>query len=119
MLNWLKQRFTREQQCWQRAQQSPGTKFSFPKGSKLRPAEDVILAIPAAVIAGDETIGSVLLCDDNAEITLNEEVGAWYVRLKAGMVFSLAKSCEVMLIAADNRPRFFDVLPPDKPTSGK
>src|SRR6186713_1425994 len=98
MLNWLKQKFTGTQPGWQRAEQPPGVKFPFPKGSKLCPEEDVVLAVPSAVIGGNETIGSVFLCDDNAEIMLNEEVGAWYVRLKAGMTFSLAKSCEVMLI---------------------
>ena len=113
MLNWLKQKFTGEQQKWQRAQQVPGVKFPLPKGSRLRPEEEVVLALPAAIIGGNETMGSVFLCDNNAEIMLNEKAGAWYVKLKAGMTFSLAKSCEVVLIASDSRPRFFGVLPPD------
>lgn len=112
MLNWLKRKNAETQQPWLRVQQAPGTAFPFPKNAKLRPDEEVILALPSALIAGDEKIGSVLLCDDDAEITLNDKVGAWYIKLKPGMVFSLAKSCEIMLIASDNRPRFFDYLAP-------
>ena len=93
--------------------QAPGTTFPFPKGAKLRPEEEVILALPSTVIAGEEKIGSVLLCDDDAELTLNDKVGAWYVKLKPGMTFSLTKSCEIMLIAADSRPRFFNYLAPE------
>jgi hypothetical protein len=44
-------------------------------------------------------------------------VGAWYVKLKPGMAFSLSKTCEIMLIGADSRPRFFQYLAPvKKPT---
>jgi hypothetical protein len=115
MLGWLKRKTSESQQKgWQRVQQAPGAAFPFPRGAKLRPDEDVMLALPSALITTDETIGSVLLCDDDAEITLNDQVGAWYIKLKAGMTFSLAKSCEVMLIAGDSRPRFFHYLSPDK-----
>ena len=119
MLNWLKQKLTGGQSAWQQAQQLPGTKFPFPKGAKLRPKEEVILAVPSAIIGQSEEIGAVFLCDNNAEIMLNEKVGAWYVNLKTGMVFSLAKSCEVMLIGTDNRPRSFEILPPEKTPSDK
>jgi hypothetical protein len=114
MLNWLKQKLAGPRQRWQRVQQLPGTTFPFPKGAKLRPDEEVILALPAALIADAEKIGSVLLCDDNAELTLNEKVGAWYVKLKPGMTFALGKTSEVMLIAEDKRPRFFQYLAPQK-----
>ena len=114
MLTWLKQKITGSRESWLRVQQEPGTIFPFPKGAKLRPDEDVVLALPAALISDDEKIGSILLCDDDADLALNEEAGAWYVKLKPGMTFSLARSCDVMLIASDSRPRFFQYLAPDK-----
>jgi hypothetical protein len=115
MFDWLKRRKSGTQrEAWLRVQQTPGTTFPFPKGAKLRPEEEVVLALPSAVVTGDEKIGSVLLCDDDAELTLNDNVGAWYVKLKPGMTFSLSKSCEVMLIGADSRPRFFGYLAPGK-----
>ena len=116
MLNWLKQRFLRTEQSWLRVQQVPGATFPFLKGAKLRPDEEVVLALPALVIAEDEQIGSILLCDDHAEIALNDKAGVWYVKLKPGMTFSLARSCEIMLIATDSRPRFFNYLAPDAKT---
>jgi|SRR5688572_7499450 len=115
MLAWLKRRNSEAQrEGWLRVQQAPGTTFPFPKGAKLRPEEEVLLALSSALISGDEKIGSVLLCDDDADLTLNDKVGAWYVKLKPGMTFSLSKSCEVMLIGADSRPRFFQYLAPVK-----
>jgi len=114
MLNWLKKKITRPQQNWLRAHQTPGIAFPFPKGAKLRPEEEMMLALPAALIADHEKIGSVLLCDDDAELTLNEKAGAWCVKLKPGMTFSLAKSCDIMVIAEDTRPRFFQYMAPEK-----
>ena len=119
MLNWLKQKFAGTKGSWLRVQQAPGVSFPFPRGAKLRAAEELMLAFPASVIAADEKIGSVLLCDDAAEITLNDKVGAWYVKLKPGMKFSLARSCELMLIGADSRPRLLDYLAPDKEATGQ
>jgi hypothetical protein len=97
----------------------PGTTFPIPKGATLRPEEDVILALPSQLISGDETIGSILLCDDDVELTLNDKVGAWYIKLRAGMTLALGRSCEIMLIGRDDRPRFFQYLAPEvKVTEG-
>lgn len=114
MLSWLKRKLAVAQESWILAEQPPGVPFPFPKGAKLKPEEDVVLALPRALITDNEKIGSVLLCDDNAEFTLNEKAGAYYVRLKAGMVLSLAKSCQVMLVAEDKRPRSFQIMRPVK-----
>jgi hypothetical protein len=113
-MNWLRNMLAGRQQKWARVQQVPGTTFPFPRGAKLRPHEEVVFALPSAVISGDEKIGDVFLIDDDAEITLNDEPAVWYVKLRPGMTFALGKSCEVMLIAADERPRFFDYLAPEK-----
>jgi len=83
----------------------------------LQPEEEVILALPRALITENEKIGSVLLCDDDADFALNEKAGAYYVRLKPGMTFSLSKSCEIMIVADDKRPRFFRIMKPDKKLS--
>ncbi len=117
MLTWLKQKVTGSGESWLRVQQEPGTTFPFPKGAKLRPDEEVVLALPAALFSDHEEIGSVLLCDDNAGLAWDEKAGAWYVKLKPGMTFSLARSCEVMLIASGHRPRFFHYLAPEKKTT--
>lgn len=112
MLNWLKGRRAKRKEEWLRVQQLPGTKFPFPKGAKLKPEEEVILALPTALISDNEKIGSVLLCDNIAELSLNEKVGVWYVKLQPGMTFSLSKSCEFMIIGKDDRPQFFQYHPP-------
>jgi hypothetical protein len=98
MFNWLKRKPIGLREEWLRAQQAPGVVFPFPKGAKLRPEEEVVLALPQALVGDDEKIGSVLLCDDDADFALNEEAGAYYVRLKPGMTFSLSKSCEIMVV---------------------
>jgi hypothetical protein len=112
MLGWLKQKTTPSDQSWIHVQQPPGVPFPFPRGTKLRPDEEVILALPKSLITENERIDAVLLCDDDAEFTLNEEVGAYYVKLKPGMMFDLAKSCEIMLIARDARAREFHLKRP-------
>lgn len=76
-----------------------------------------MLALPATLIKDDEKIGSVLLCGDDADIALNAEVGAWYVKLKPEMKFALAKSCEIIIIADDKRPRLFQLMRPEKKKS--
>ncbi len=50
------------------------------------------------------------------KLTLNNELGACYLKLRPGMTFSLSRSSEVMLIAADTRPRHFHYLAPVKNT---
>ena len=72
-----------------------------------------MLAVPMALVGEDEKIGSVFLCDDDIELGLNEAAGVWQVKLKPGQEFSLSKSCEMILIGADSRPRFFQLMRPE------
>jgi hypothetical protein len=118
MLDWLKQKLTGIEDRWIRVQQVPGTAFPFPKGAKLKAEEEVMLALPRALVAEDEKIGSVFLCDDDIELGLNEAAGVWHVKLKPGKEFSLSKSCEMILIGADSRPRFFQLMRPKTAVAG-
>ncbi len=112
MLSWLKRKLAGTGQNWLDAQQPPGKPFPFPKGTTLKPKEDVTLALPRELIADHEQIGSVLLCNDDAEFALNDKIGVYYVSLKAGMRVSLAKSCEIIVVADDDRPRQFQIMRP-------
>jgi len=82
MLNWLRQKFATTSHEWQRLPQPPQKPFPFPQGARLKPEEDVIIALPSAVVRENETIGSVILCDDAAKLSLNDELEVWYVHRK-------------------------------------
>lgn len=113
MLDWIRRTFFGSGEMWLDAQQPPGKPFPFPKGAALKPKEEVTFALPVALIADHEQIGSVVFCDDDAEFAFNEQAGVYYIRLKPGMRFSLAKSCEITVVADDDRPRQFHIKSPE------
>ena len=109
LFNLFRKRSSESGNSWIRAQQIPGEPFPFGKGAVLKPESETYIAIPQAAVSGGETIGSVILCDDDAEIALNEEKAIWVVKLQPGMSFSLNKSCQLMVLGDDEKPRFFKV----------
>ena len=88
--------------------------FPLPKGAQLRPREEVTLMLPGALTNGHQKINSVLRVDDGAEVTFQKSLDAWHIKLKPGMTISLAKTCEIVIVADDRRPRFFSYMAPPR-----
>lgn len=101
--------------AWLFGKADPGEILPLPKGVILRPLDDVILAFPTAVLGPDDKIASVILCDDEALFTLQQDEKAFCIRLKPGMFIGISKSCEVMVVPSDetdDKPRRFNLYRP-------
>lgn len=96
------------------ALQPPGEPFPWVRGTKLTALESVTIAIPAAAIAQEEKIGSVVFGDADMEIRLPASPSDTliYLRLKAGSSVSLSKSVQGVVLAEDKSPKRIRVLPP-------
>ena len=108
MLNWLK-RNRNVQPAWVSAVQPPNEPFPFPKGMKLRAKEETTIALPKALIQDGEPIGSILICDDDAEFGIHSEQDVYMVKLQRGMTMSLTRSSQAILIASDGRARSVEI----------
>ena len=116
MLNWLK-RNKDKQPAWVGAVQPPNEPFPFPKGMKLRATEETTIALPKALIQDGETIGSILICDDDAEFGVHSEQDVYIVKLQSGMIMSLTRSSQAVLLASDGRARPVEIQ--QAPTEAK
>ena len=94
------------------ASQPPGVPFPWPHSTRLTALEDLILAIPAAVLASGEKIGDVIHSDVDAEIRLPTTPSDMliHLRLKKGMSVWLSKSVQGVVVASDKRPRAIRVF---------
>lgn len=94
------------------ASQPPGVPFPWPRSTRLLALEDMVLAIPAAVLGEKERIGDVIHSDHDAEICLpaSSNDTLIHLRLKAGMSVWLSKSVQGVVVAADKRPRAIKVF---------
>jgi hypothetical protein len=108
MLNWLK-RNKDKQSVWVSAVQPPNEPFPFPKGMKLRAKEETTIALPKALIQEGEPIGSILICDDDAEFGVHSEQDVYIVKLQSGMTMSLTRSAQAILLASDGRARSVEI----------
>ncbi len=116
MFRRLIRRFFERDPAWRTAAQPPGEVFPFPKGTKLQALEEVVLAFPAAILEADQTFGSVIQSDDDAQFAMPEGDDRFYLRLEPGMSLTLTKSCQGVVVAEDKRPRRFKVHFPPKET---
>ena len=113
MFKWLSNKMRENQQIWLPASQPPKLAFPFPVGTVLEAQEEVVLMIPKKVIEENEKIGEIILCPDNAEIALREDWDAWLVKLQKGFRLSITRSCQMMIIADDDRPRKVKIKKPE------
>jgi hypothetical protein len=109
-LNLIKNIFSGKNDGWINVVQSPQEPFPLHNSCKLKTLEEIVIALPKALIDQNETIGSVIFCDDDAEISMPFDADCIYICLQAGMVLSSAKSTQAMIIAEDVRPRRLSVL---------
>ena len=117
MFDWLFKKRSTEPKISEIAIQLPGRVFPWPKGVNLLAIDEIILAIPAAILHDDEQIGSVIFGHNEMEIKLpqvpaNTPGACIYLRLRPGMSVSLTKSCDAMIVADDNTPRRLKVVEP-------
>ena len=78
--------------------QRVGEVFLWPKYTILKPLDRLTLALPAAMLGPDETVSTIINCDDGAEITTPESEGKIYIRLDAGMAIWMRRSSQAMVL---------------------
>jgi hypothetical protein len=87
------------------AHQPPGEIFPWPRGTVLTAVDEVVLALPVALFGPEEPIGAVLLGPDGMELNVPPQGELFFLRLQPGMSVRVAKSCQAMVLAEDQRPR--------------
>jgi hypothetical protein len=102
------------------AHQPPGEVFPWARGWQLTALDEAIIAVPAAILGDNETIGSVIHCDDEVRLNLptaprsapGERI---MIRLQPGQSVWLSKSCQGVVVpqsegdTAARRFRFAEV----------
>jgi hypothetical protein len=122
MFGWLKKRTAPATE--KIAHQPPGAIFPWPTGWQLTALDEAIIAVPAAILGDNETIGSVIHCTDNVRLNLpttpqakpDERIMIW---LEAGQSVWLTKSCTACVMPAhegDAVPRRFQLTELAKPS---
>jgi hypothetical protein len=91
------------------ALQPPGESFKWPKGVTLTPLEEVIIAIPGAILGANEKIQSVIDGNDRIEIKMkfgaDDKPEAIYLKVQAGMSVKINKTCEAMVLSDNPQPK--------------
>lgn len=85
------------------ARQPPGEIFPWSKGWQLTALDEAIVAVPAAILGGNEPIGSVIHADDGVQLNIPTEPHSMpdaliMIRLLAGQSVWLSKSCDAFVI---------------------
>jgi hypothetical protein len=85
------------------AHQEPGEVFPWPKEWRLTALDEAVLAVPTALLADHETIGSVIHADNDVQLQLSaaSDPGAdnrILIWLQAGQSVWLTKSCQAMVV---------------------
>ncbi len=86
------------------AHQPPGLVFPWHKGWKLTALDETMIAVPVAILGDNETINSVIHCDDSVRISIptathtdeSERITFW---LQPGESVWLSKSCQGVVVA--------------------
>jgi len=85
--------------------QPPRKVFPWPKGAVLTAEEEVVLALPVALLDPDRPMGEFVFGSDDMELNVPPEGEVFFIRLRPGMSVSLAKSCDAFVVADDDKPR--------------
>lgn len=89
-----------------------GEMFQWPKSVRLRAIDPLIIALPSALIANDEPIGSVILGDDDVEIGMPPGEDRILLRFQKGTTVWLTKASQACLVGEDDdlAPKKIEVL---------
>ena len=93
------------------ASQPPGDVFPWPANQPLTALDTATIALPAALISPDDTLGSVIRGPAGMEFSAPDG-DLVFIRLAAGMTVSLAKSCQAYVVPDgdhDTAPRRFQI----------
>ena len=98
------------------ATSAPMEPFAWPKGVVITAVDEVVLALPMAVLEKDRPMSEFVFGPDGMEIGLPPEGDAFFIRLAPGMSVSLAKSCQCYVVAEDKNVRRLKVKRPEAET---
>jgi|GEM_PF-3216435 len=117
MFGWFKRKAKPPQNCEKISAQPPGEVFAWPSGWQLTALDELVLAIPGAIIQEDEVIGSIIHGDDGIRLDLptpsrptpDDRILLW---LEPGHSVWLSRSCQGMVVPQfedDTKPRRLQV----------
>ncbi|MBB3210559.1 hypothetical protein FHS27_006406 [Rhodopirellula rubra] len=93
------------------ASQPPGDIFPWPADQPLTALDTATIALPAALIEADDTIGDIIRGPDDMPFAAPD--GDFiFIRLSAGMTVSLSKPCQAYVVPdgeGDATPRRFQL----------
>jgi hypothetical protein len=103
MFGWFKKKQKQPSVVATVAHQPPGEVFPWPKGWQLTALDEVVIAVPAAILSDHEVIGSVIHCDNGVELNLptgphrtaDARIMLW---LRVGQSAWLSKSCQGVIV---------------------
>jgi hypothetical protein len=91
------------------ASQPPGESFRWPKGVTLTPLDEVVIALPGALLGTAEKIESVIEGNDDIEIKMkfgpDNKAEIIYLKVQAGMSVKINKTCEAMILSDNPQPK--------------
>jgi hypothetical protein len=105
MLGWFRRK--PRASCGQEiiASQPPGEIFPWPKGAALTALEEIVLALPTALLEKNRPMGEFVFGPDDMEANMPPDADTFFIRLAPQMTVSLAKPCQSYVVANDKRPR--------------
>lgn len=114
MVGWLKRLFTSESADDPVCTALPKEIFPWPKGGIITAVDEVVIALPIALFDKDRAMGEFVFGPKDMELNIPPNGDKFFIRLKPGMLVSLAKSCQAYVVADDSVPRRMKVrLPPN------
>jgi hypothetical protein len=93
---------------------NPGATLTWAEGTALRALDDVTIKLPGGLLGPDEFVEAVIETDGDVECEPSEDGAAFAsisVRLEPGQALTLRRTTPAVVLAADNRPRRFEVIP--------
>jgi hypothetical protein len=109
MFGWLRRRWRVATNDGIVATQPPGEVFPWHKGAVLTAIDEVVLALPMALLDKERPLDELIFGQKEMQINVPMEGDAFFPRLMPGMSVSLAKSCQAYVVADDNMPRHIKV----------
>lgn len=87
------------------AHQPPNEVFPWPKGVTLTALDEVVIALPVAIMDTDRPMKEFIFGPDEMDINLPPNGEVFFIKLQPGMAVSLARSCQAYVVAGDGKSR--------------
>jgi hypothetical protein len=105
MFGWFKKRLEPPAAAEPVAHQPPGEVFPWPKGVVITAVDEVVLALPVALLEPDRPMAEFIFGPDDMGFSAPPGSEVCFLRLQPGMAVSLAKSVKAFVWAEDKQPR--------------